>query len=88
MTNFTNDDAVTGGPCGVYNAKVDPTAFSTLGRPLDRGDVLPFDWTLPEGQSREDLLRRLSPDASGDFRAASYLKDWVDMGSLADCRLS
>jgi hypothetical protein len=22
-----------------------------------------------------------------DFRAASYLKDWVDMESLADCRL-
>ena len=23
-----------------------------------------------------------------DFRAASYLKDWVDMGGLANCRLS
>ena len=23
-----------------------------------------------------------------DFRAASYLKDCVDMGSLADCRLA
>jgi hypothetical protein len=23
-----------------------------------------------------------------DFRAATYLKDWVDMGSLADCRLA
>lgn len=22
-----------------------------------------------------------------DFRTASYLKDWVDMESLADCRL-
>jgi hypothetical protein len=31
-----------------------------------------------------DLLRR----RWRDFRAASYLKDWVDMGGLADCRLS
>jgi hypothetical protein len=23
-----------------------------------------------------------------DFRAASYLTDWVDMGSLADCRFA
>jgi len=27
-------------------------------------------------------------EEGADFRAASYLKDWVDMESLADCRLA
>ena len=27
-------------------------------------------------------------EEDADFRAASYLKDWVDMGSLAGCRLA
>ena len=27
-------------------------------------------------------------EEGADFRAASYLKDWVDMESLADCRFA
>ena len=45
--------------------------------------------------SRRHPLRRavrdgcdLGGEEGADFRAATYLKDWVDMGSLADCRLA
>jgi hypothetical protein len=75
-------DSVAGSCIGDYNAKVDPTNFNNLGRPLDRGDVLPFDWTLPDGQSRQELLRRLSPSFGGNFGAASYFEDTPVNGQL------
>ena len=35
-----------------------------------------------------EMVATYAGEDGADFRAASYLKDWVDMGSLADCRLS
>jgi putative DNA-binding protein len=34
-----------------------------------------------------EMVATYGGEESADFRAATYLKDWVDMGSLADCRL-
>ena len=63
-----------------YNVR-NPTAFSSFGRPLDMGDVIPFDW----GPShKEDFLNRLAPSAangSPDFRIASYYSDTPDAAS-------
>ena len=35
-----------------------------------------------------EMMATYGSEDGADFRAASYLKDWVDMGSLADCRLA
>jgi hypothetical protein len=35
-----------------------------------------------------EVVATYGGDDGADFRAASYLKDWVDMGSLMDCRLA
>ena len=35
-----------------------------------------------------EMVATYGGEDGADFRAASYLKDWVDMGSLADCRLA
>lgn len=34
-----------------------------------------------------EMVATYGGEEGADFRAATYLKDWVDMGSLADCRL-
>jgi hypothetical protein len=78
---MTNDDVPNPpNPCTAtdYNVKVDPTVFSSTGRSLDRGDMLPFDWTLADGVSRADFLRRLTPAASPDFGIAGYFNDVAD----------
>ena len=35
-----------------------------------------------------EMVATFAGEEGADFRAATYLKDWVDMESLADCRLS
>ena len=35
-----------------------------------------------------EMVATFGGEEGADFRAATYLKDWVDMGSLADCRLA
>ena len=35
-----------------------------------------------------EMVATYGGEDGADFRAATYLKDWVDMESLADCRLS
>jgi hypothetical protein len=35
-----------------------------------------------------EMVATYGGEEGADFRAATYLKDWVDMGSLADCRLA
>lgn len=35
-----------------------------------------------------ELVATYGGEEGADFRAATYLKDWVDMESLADCRLA
>ena len=37
---------------------------------------------------RYEMVATYGGEDGADFRAASYLKDWVDMGGLADRRLS
>ena len=34
-----------------------------------------------------EMVATYGGEEGADFRAASYLKDWVDMGTLAGCRL-
>ncbi len=78
MTNI--DVPFPSDPCVAtdYNVKVDPTSFSSTGRSLDRGDMLPFDWTLGDGVSRADFLRRMTPAGSPDFGVAGYFADTAD----------
>lgn len=60
-----------------YNVKR-TTQFDSLGRPLDRGDVLPFDWRV---ENKEELLNRLAPsqaDGAPDYRIASYYENKAD----------
>src|SRR6478736_7841002 len=49
-------------------------------------------WNEAASDTRFDVLYEMVATYGGedgaDFRAASYLKDWVDMGGLADRRLS
>ncbi|MFL6194722.1 MAG: pilus assembly protein [Thermoanaerobaculia bacterium] len=66
-----------------YNLR-DTTTFDPLGRPLDRGDVIPLDWRT---ENKDAFLSRLAPnqsDGTPDFRIASYFKDQPDAttGSL------
>lgn len=89
-----NYDGSTSGslPAGVTTSSQDPyckvagtcynvkrtTQFDPLGRPLDRGDVLPFDWRV---ENKEELLNRLAPsqaDGAPDYRIASYFSNQVD----------
>ena len=35
-----------------------------------------------------EMVATYGGEEGADLRAATYLKDWVDMGSLADCRLA
>jgi len=35
-----------------------------------------------------EMVATYGGEEGADSRAATYLKDWVDMGSLADCRLA
>ncbi len=64
-------------PATCYNLK-ETTLFDPLGRPLDRGDVLPLDWRT---ENKNAFLDRLAPnqsDGAPDFRIASYFKDDPD----------
>jgi Tfp pilus tip-associated adhesin PilY1 len=87
------DGAVNGAPpAGVTISSQDPfcntgaascnikfaTTFDPLGRPLDRGDVIPIDWRT---ENKDALLSRLAPnhpDGAPDFRIASYFKNQPD----------
>ncbi|HEX6865045.1 MAG TPA: hypothetical protein VF414_19600, partial [Thermoanaerobaculia bacterium] len=66
-------------PASCYNLK-QTTQYSALGRPLDKGDVIPFHWSE---DNKETFLNRLAPNQSSgtpDFRIASYFKDSPDSG--------
>ncbi len=68
----------TGAPASCYNLKK-TTGFDALGRPLDRGDLLPLDWRT---ENKNDFLDRLAPNQSDgppDFRIASYFKGSPDL---------
>jgi hypothetical protein len=61
-------------PATCYNLKR-TTQYDALGRPMDRGDILPLDWRV---ENKSDFLARLAPDFEDgvpDFRIASYFKD-------------
>jgi PilC-like protein with beta-propeller domain len=69
---------VAGNPATCYNLKA-ATQFDPLGRPLDRGDLIPLDWRV---ENKQDFLDRLAfqnkPDGSRDFGIASYFEDSPD----------
>ncbi|HEY9420250.1 MAG TPA: hypothetical protein VIW92_02460, partial [Thermoanaerobaculia bacterium] len=54
------------------------TQFSSLGRPLDRGDVIPLHWSEDNKQPFLDKLAPNQSDGTPDFRIASYFKDSPD----------
>ena len=43
---------------------------------------------MPEAASFHIMVATYGGEDGADFRVASYLKDWVDMGSLAGVRLA
>jgi Tfp pilus tip-associated adhesin PilY1 len=54
------------------------TTFDPLGRPMDRGDVIPIDWRT---ENHNEVLSRLAPNhpsGAPDFRIASYFEDQPD----------
>lgn len=69
----TEDPYCTGANC--YNLRR-PTTFSTAGRPLDSGDMIPLHWS---SDNKDLFLDRLSPGhlTGGDanFKIASFFKD-------------
>ena len=70
--------AVSGLPATCSNLK-NTTVFDPLGRPLDRGDLLPLDWRT---ENKDSFLNRLAPnqaDGTPDFRIASYFKNSPDL---------
>jgi PilC-like protein with beta-propeller domain len=61
-------------PASCANLK-ETTLFDPLGRPLDRGDLLPLDWRV---DNKNEFLSRLAPNqASGtpDFGISTYFQD-------------
>jgi hypothetical protein len=90
-TQVTNDDYCLGldlseaEPLGC-SSRVKPviptvfeTSFGSLGRVLDRGDMVPFDWTSDNGKA--EFLRRLAP-SGGNFGISSYFADVPDADGL------
>jgi Tfp pilus tip-associated adhesin PilY1 len=68
-------------PSTCYNLKRETAADPDFGRPLDKGDVIPFDWRT---EQKTDFIRRFAPNyGSGtpDFRIASYFRDTADVSS-------
>jgi hypothetical protein len=64
-------------PTSCYNQKA-TTVYDPLGRPLDKGDLLPLHWSET---NKEEFLNRMAPNQAGgtpDFRIASYFKDSPD----------
>ncbi|HEV8581518.1 MAG TPA: PilC/PilY family type IV pilus protein [Thermoanaerobaculia bacterium] len=76
-TTFDPRCSTAGAPATCYNVKA-TTTFDPLGRPLDRGDLLPLDWRT---ENKDAFLDRLAPnqaDGTPDFRIATYFKDSPD----------
>jgi len=55
----TNDDAFCVGASCIEIKPMAHTQYSTFGRALDSGDVLPFDWVTT---NRDEMLHRLAPN--------------------------
>jgi hypothetical protein len=58
----------------------DETVLSSYGRPLDRGDVLPFDWS-DAGNNRDLMMQRLAPnwpEESPHFGVSYHLSTALD----------
>lgn len=69
-------------PTSCFNLKR-TTQYSALGRPLDKGDVIPLHWSE---DNKEAFLDRLAPNQSSgtpDFRIASYFKNSPDAATGA-----
>jgi Tfp pilus tip-associated adhesin PilY1 len=68
------DRACVGSDC-IELKPVTHTTYSAMGRALDRGDILPFDWN---SSNRTALLQRLAPNVNNsspvDFGTASHLQ--------------
>ena len=67
-----------GNPATCANIKRPTLADPDYGTPLDKGDVLPFDW---RSDQKTEFLQRFAPNhgaGTPDFRIASYFKDTVD----------
>ena len=76
-STFDPHCAIPGVAATCYNLKK-TTVFDSLGRPLDRGDLLPLDWRT---ENKDAFLDRLAPnqsDGTPDFRIATYFKDSPD----------
>ncbi len=78
MSNQDQYCKTAGVPSSCSNVRA-ATTFSNYGRPLDLGDLIPFDWSLSR---KYDFLNRLAPSGadggSPDFRIASYYRDAPD----------
>lgn len=72
------DKHCSGGPGTCYNLKRPTVADPDFGRPLDKGDMLPFDWRT---EQKVEFLQRFAPNypsGSPDFRIASYFESSVN----------
>jgi hypothetical protein len=73
-----NDPFCSGGPATCYNLKRPTIVDPDYSPPLDKGDMLPFDWRT---EQKAEFLQRFAPNypsGSPDFRIASYFADRVD----------
>lgn len=65
-------------PDTCFNLKRPTILDPDYGRPLDKGDLLPFDW---RSEQKAEFLQRLAPNypsGSPDFRIASYFENSPD----------
>lgn len=72
-----DDKFCSAGPASCYRLKRPTVPDPDYGRPLDKGDMLPFDWRV---EQKTEFLQRFAPTYPGapDFRIASFFKDDVD----------
>lgn len=72
-----------GDPATCSSLKRPTIADPDYGRPLDKGDLLPFDW---RSDQKAEFLQRFAPNhgaGTPDFRIASYFKDSADAATGA-----
>jgi len=69
---------IPGVPSTCSSLKRPTIADPDYGRPLDKGDLLPFDW---RSDQKTEFLQRFAPNhgaGTPDFRIASYFKDGAE----------
>jgi hypothetical protein len=75
---FPEDPFCAGGDCTTLKRPTVAEPNSDIGKALDRGDMLPFDWRTDQ---KTEFLKRFVPNhelAAPDFRIASYFKKEAD----------